>query len=150
MLTVAVVVVFVAVIRVVVAAASVVTVVVAAIIVVTFLLLFAVVAVSCSCARDVVVAAQLPSLCSTTVLFGGHCGIPLATRMQPRCYLWLRGVCMCPAQRGGQRWIWRVKEIRIVVDVWMAGRGHGGGIGSGNGRTRIAVWKLAGWVCRST
>ena len=71
------------------------------------------------CTWDTVVFTKLPSLVSTLMLFGGNSGIPLATRMQPSCYMWMHGVCMRPAQCIGQMWVWRLKEIDIVVDAWV-------------------------------
>ena len=71
------------------------------------------------CTWDVRLFTKLPSLFLTLMLFGGNSGIPLATRMQPSSYVWMHGVCMRPAQRIGQIWVWRFKEIGIVVGDWV-------------------------------
>ena len=61
------------------------------------------------CTWDAVLSSKSPSLLLTPMLLGGNNGIPLATRTQPSCYLWMLGVCMRPGQRIGEFWVWRCK-----------------------------------------
>ena len=68
-----------------------------------------------SCKWDAVLLTKSASLLLMLMLSGGNNGIPLATRTQPSCYLWMRGVCMRPDQRMGEFWVWRCKDIGMVV-----------------------------------
>ena len=73
------------------------------------------VAIDRFCTWDVMLFAKLTSLVSILMLLGRNSGLPLPAGKQTGCYMRMRGVCMCPAQRIDNICFWRFKEIREVV-----------------------------------